>query len=83
MRIPVVLSVNGDDRTLTSAFAWLRDNVPGVPLELLPYHRFGEEKYRRLGLPLPDSAFTAPTEEQMRRWGSMAREFGIQEVSYK
>lgn len=83
VRIPVVLSVNGDDGTLASAFAWLRDNVPGVPLELLPYHRFGEEKYRRLGLPLPDSAFAAPTEEQMRRWGFMAREFGIQEVSYK
>lgn len=83
VRIPVIMGVNGDDRILASAFAWLRDNAPDVPLELLPYHCFGEEKYRRLGLPPPDRTFATPTEERMEHWRAMAREFGIREASCK
>ena len=55
VRIPVILGVNGEDEVLQSAFRFLRDRAPGAALELLPYHRFGEEKYRQLGLPLPET----------------------------
>lgn len=83
VRIPVILGVNGDDVAMAGAFAFLRDNAPGASLELLPYHRFGEEKYRRLGLPLPDAAFEIPTAEQLRRWEGMACDSGLSVVSYK
>lgn len=83
VRIPVILGVNGEDQVLQSAFRFLRDRAPGAALELLPYHRFGEEKYRQLGLPLPDPAFGIPTQAQMDRWQAMAAEHGIPVVSYR
>ena len=83
VRIPVILGVNGDDATLTEAFRFLLDKAPGTSLELLPYHRFGEEKYRELGLPLPDASFGVPTREQMTRWEAMAADMGLTVVSYR
>lgn len=83
VRIPVILGVNGDDQTLTQSFRFLAQQVPGASLELLPYHRFGEEKYRQLGLPLPDKTFGIPTQDQMDRWRNMAEEFGLTVVSYR
>lgn len=83
VRIPAILGVNADDDTMRAAFAFLRDNAPGVSLELLPYHKFGEEKYRQLGLPLPSADFAAPSDEQMSRWNAMAVGFRVRVVSYK
>ena len=83
VRIPVVPGVNGNDRDLSAIFRFLREDVPSAKLELLPYHRFGEEKYRQLGLPLPPEAFTVPAPEQMSRWRAMAEAEGLTVVSYR
>lgn len=83
VRIPVVLGVNGDDETMSRSFQFLRKRVPGASLELLPYHRFGEEKYRQLGLPLPNSAFGIPSEEQLAHWRGMAESLGLTLASYQ
>ena len=83
VRIPVILGINGTDDVLAKAFALIRKKAPGASLELLPYHRFGEEKYKELGLPLPDPAFGIPTREQMARWEDQAKAMGISVVSYR
>ena len=83
VRVPVILGVNGDDETMGQIFHFLRERVPGASLELLPYHRLGEEKYRQLGLPLPDRSFGIPTQEQMDRWRTAAAELGLKVVSYR
>lgn len=83
VRIPVVPGFNGDDGTLTAMFRWLRENVPAASLELLPYHRFGEEKYRQLGRDLPPDSFTVPEPAAMDRWRAMAEEAGLTVVSYR
>lgn len=83
VRIPVILGANGTDDVLAKAFALIRDKAPTASLELLPYHRFGEEKYKELGLPMPDPAFGIPTREQMTHWEAMARSMGLQVVSYR
>lgn len=83
VRIPVILGVNGDDDTLLSMFRFLLEHAPNVKLELLPYHKFGEEKYKTLGLPLPSEAFATPTKEQLEHWEDMAKKIGIEVVSYK
>ena len=81
VRIPVVPGFNGDDGTLQEMFRWLRENVPAASLELLPCHRFGEEKYRQLGRDLP--GFPVPAPEDMARWQAMAEAAGLTVVSYR
>ena len=83
VRIPVVPGFNGDDQTLVAMFRWLKDNVPSAALELLPYHKFGEEKYRQLGRDIPPNAFTVPEPASMDRWRAMAEETGLTVVSYR
>lgn len=83
VRIPVIPGFNGDDDTLASMFRWLGERVPGGKLELLPYHRLGEDKYRRLGMPLPPETFTLPAPSDMARWNALARDAGLTVVSYR
>ena len=83
VRIPVVLGVNGADDVLEEAFRFLRDEVTSASLELLPYHRFGEDKYRELGRGVPDPSFGIPTEAQLDHWKAMAEIYGIPVVSYR
>ena len=52
-------------------------------LELLPYHRYGEGKYRRLGLTPPGGEFAAPAPAQLDHWRQMARDAGVEVVSYR
>ena len=82
VRVPTILGVNGSDGDMSAMFRFLRENAPDAGLELLPYHRYGEEKYRQLGLPLPDAGFDVPTEAQLEHWRAMARDEGLQIVSY-
>lgn len=83
VRIPVISGVNGDEETMEAAFRLIRARAPHASLELLPYHRFGEEKYRQLGKPLPDPAFGIPTREQLAHWEERAAAMGIPVVSYR
>ena len=83
VRIPVILGVNDSDEAMKGAFSFFRDNGLRASLEFLPYHRYGEEKYRQLGMTLPDSAFGTPTQEQLDNWTRQAEEYGIRVVSYR
>lgn len=83
VRIPTIIGVNGDDEAMMKIFEFLRDNAPSVNVELLPYHRFGEEKYNQLGIEVPDAAFGIPTEEQLERWKNMAADEGLRVVSFR
>ena len=83
VRIPVVPGFNGDDDTLTAMFRWLGEHVPAAKLELLPYHKLGEEKYRQLCRPLPPESFSVPSPKEMARWRGMAADMGLTVVSYR
>ena len=65
VRTPIIPGFN-DSPEDVGAIARLVSDLPGAPRhELLPYHGFGEPKYRRLGKDYPLSGLEAPTEEQM------------------
>ena len=83
IRVPVILGVNGTDEDLDRIFDFMAENLPDPELELLPYHRYGEGKYEKLGLPLPPASFGTPSEEQLSRWSQRARRMGIRTVSYR
>ena len=60
IRMPLIPGLNDDPAGLEAAFAMLREeaargaDIAGV--ELLPYHRYGEGKYRQLGRAYPCGA---------------------------
>lgn len=83
VRIPVVGGVNCDKTAMEGAFAFLQKYVPEASLELLPYHRFGEDKYRSLGLSVPDESFFIPDADTLSHWTKVAESYGIHVVSYK
>ena len=83
IRVPTIISVNGNDADLQAIFQFIRNEISGAGLELLPYHTYGDEKYRQLGRPLPSREFQTPTDEQMERWKEQARAMGIQVMSYR
>lgn len=83
VRIPAILGVNDSPEVMEGAFRFFRDNNLSAKLEFLPYHRYGEGKYKELGLPLPDEAFGTPTKEDISRWSKQAEEYGITTISYK
>ena len=83
VRTPAILGVNGSDEQMAAAFAFVRDRCPGATLELLPYHRYGEGKYRRLGLTPPGGEFAAPAPAQLDHWRQMARDAGVEVVSFR
>lgn len=83
VRIPTIVGVNADDETMTRVFDFFEKNQIRAKLEFLPYHRYGEAKYEKLGLALPDPRFATPSEEEIARWTQMAEARGIEVVSYK
>lgn len=58
VRIPVVPGFNTDDAAI-AAFAAFIGETGATRVELLPYHSFGEGKYRLLGLPYPGADIDA------------------------
>lgn len=83
VRIPAIHGVNTDERNLRAACDFMREHMPGAKLEFLPYHRFGEEKYRQLGLSLPPAEFATPPSEEIADWRRKAKEWGVPTVSYR
>lgn len=83
VRIPTIVGVNADDETMTRVFDFFEENQIRAKLEFLPYHRYGEAKYEKLGMALPDPRFATPSEEQLAHWTAMTEARGIEVVSYK
>ena len=73
VRTPIVPGFN-DSPGDVGAIAGFVKALPGARrYELLPYHGFGEPKYRQLGKDYPLRELEAPSEEQMVRLREVAR----------
>lgn len=83
IRIPVIHGVNTDNKNIMDSLKFIKQELNGAKLEFLPYHTLGEGKYKELGLELPPKEFTRPEDREIEHWAQMARDMGIQVVSYK
>ncbi len=77
IRIPVVPGVNADDESQrqVGAFMAALPRLEGV--ELLPYHRLGQDKYARLNRPAPLPETQPPTAEQLAEMAQRLAGFGL------
>lgn len=78
IRVPVVPGYN-DSEDNVRATAVLARQLGAQRLDLLPYHRFGDDKYARLGKinPLGGVTVTAPDDDHMERLGQLVTTEGV------
>lgn len=78
LRVPVVPGINDDPRNL-EATAELAAVLPSVrKVCLLPYHRIGEEKLRRLGRGPGTEEFVEPAPGHVRRLARLVEAAGVE-----
>ncbi|MCK4874118.1 MAG: glycyl-radical enzyme activating protein [Phycisphaerales bacterium] len=74
IRVPVVPGVNDDDANFERLATFL-SRLPGerLPVDLLPYQKFGRSKYEALGMPHRLAGTEPPPDEQMQRFAAILR----------
>jgi pyruvate formate lyase activating enzyme len=65
IRIPLAGGVNDDEANIRATIAFLRPLSAVRRVDLLKYHKGGQEKYRNLGQELCFRIFAPPSEERM------------------
>ena len=65
VRTPVVPGVNDSEEEIQAIVQFINDAGGAAGYELLPYHRFGEAKYGKLGKTCPLKDIDPPSEERM------------------
>ena len=82
IRVPVIPGWNDSKSEMRAVAQRLRElsELPGSGIEriqLLPFHRFGKEKYERLGREYPAGKLTAPSGQTMEGLLRLFREAGL------
>ncbi len=77
VRIPVVPGVNDTEEEMEQ-FARVLGGIGRLPVELLPYHRIGAEKYWRLGLTYGMQTTPEPAAADVARFAAHLVESGLQ-----
>ena len=76
IRVPTIGGYNSDDENIAATARFAKE-IGATEIHLLPYHRFGESKYAKLGIPYPCPDATTPSDEEMERLRQLAESFGI------
>lgn len=75
IRFPLIPGVNDDEENI-KALGRLLSGLK-LPVDVLPYHRAGLQKYARLGRDYPMGDTAPPSEEGKRRAAGMLKKFGL------
>lgn len=77
VRVPVIPGCNDDQENLHQLGEFLTSLPRVKELHLLPYHRAGVDKYKRLGREYLLPEVQAPENEQMERIKEILEEYGL------
>jgi pyruvate formate lyase activating enzyme len=77
VRIPLIPGVNDDDENLSATADFLVGLGRLPPVDILPYHRLGMEKYHRMGRPYELSEVVPPGESSVRNAARLLEEAGL------
>lgn len=67
IRLPLIHGITDTDANITAVARWVGDLGCVEQIDLLPFHRIGEEKYRRLGMANPMPGLCAPSADRQAR----------------
>jgi pyruvate formate lyase activating enzyme len=77
IRVPVLEGVNDDDGNIQRMAEFLRSCGSIQEINLLPYHKGGEEKRRRLSKPSTSIAFRAPSNQRLKEIKNRLSAYGF------
>ncbi len=77
LRLPIIPGINDDQATIRAMGGFAADLPSLERVELLPYHRIGSDKYRRLGRPCPMPETEPPSEARMDEIAQALSRFGL------
>jgi pyruvate formate lyase activating enzyme len=83
VRIPLMKGVNDDDENISKIAEFVRENVPGGRIEVLPYHSYGAYKYDALGMKELKTVFETPSEDRVKKVEELIRKNGVEVADYK
>jgi len=78
VRVPLVPGYTDSADNLEAIARFARELDGLERIELLPYHRLGESKYRHLGRPYPLSELAPPSDQDMERAKSLLAKSGVE-----
>ncbi len=65
VRVPVIPGYNDSDDNFRRMTQFLKQTAPAIRVDLLPYHRLGRGKYRRLGITYQLEGLEPPSRQRM------------------
>ncbi len=83
IRIPVIPGFNDDIENITSTSQFVKNNIKSPKIELLPYHMFGIDKYKNLGLHDYIHKYEVPSDKTMKKLEVVVKNCGVEVMKYK
>ncbi len=80
LRLPLVEGINAEPEDVLPVIELLNEGVRAEKIHLLPYHTFGQEKYRKLGRSGQGERFGVPSPEKLESLAELFRQAGYSQV---
>jgi pyruvate formate lyase activating enzyme len=77
LRVPLIPGCNDSEENITAIAETAARIVKDAPVHILPYHRYGENKYRMLDMKYPLETMETPTAEALERAVKIIESFGF------
>lgn len=78
IRVPLIPGYNDSDESIAAIAKTVAELTEGTPVNILPYHRYGENKYRMIDKKYQLDDIKGPTEEELDKAKQIIRSFGLQ-----
>ena len=77
IRVPVIPTFNDTKEEIAAIAKFVSEIMPGGEINLLPYHRLGQDKYEALGRDYQMAHITPPSDEHMLSLLKVAEGYGL------
>lgn len=77
IRVPVIPTFNNTKEEIAAIAKFTSEIMPGGEINLLPYHRLGQDKYKGLNRDYEMAHIVPPDDEEMNELLNVANSFGI------
>jgi pyruvate formate lyase activating enzyme len=78
IRIPLIPGYNDSDENIKAIAKTVAELAEGIPVNILPYHRYGENKYRMIDKKYQLEDVESPTEEELDKAKKIIESYGLE-----